>query len=129
MPRKESDDYDEVHDIDHGRIECRSEDDRPAWDIDLGHELRLGKKRLHAGACSFGKEVEHEDADQKLEGIMFGSGATLGKNRRKDEIEDREGQKRLEKRPEIPQNRPVVTELEIGLGEHPNELTVVFMRF
>ena len=71
IPCKERDDHHEVHEVDQGGVERRGHDNRPTRDIYFGHELGFVEKRAHACHRALGKEVEHDNRHQKLEGVVF----------------------------------------------------------
>ena len=123
---KESDDQ-EIHQKDERGVDGGSQDNGPAGHVNLGDQLRLGEQRLHARTGAFGKEVKHHQRHEQLQGIGVRPGRTRIEYRRKHEIEHGESEQRLEQGPEVSQNAPVIAKLEVGLGEHPDELFVVLV--
>lgn len=125
--REKEGDNQKIHQEYQSGVDGRSQNDRPARDIDFGHQLGFGNQRCHPGARALCKKIIHHKRNQKLQRIGVHSGATRIENGRKDEIQNRESQKGLEKRPKITQNASVIAELEISLGKHPDQFFVVFV--
>lgn len=127
VPNKKNGDDDEIHAEYEGRIDRWGDDNRPARNIYFRDKGRFPEKRIESRHRAFGKKVKKHDGSEELQRKMLNAGTFRIEDRRKNKVQDEESEQRLQKRPNIPQNRTVIAQLEIRPGQRPDQLPIIFM--
>ncbi len=98
---------------DQARKRARKNDDG-AREINLGDEISLGDKAVHADERGLGKKVPQNDPKEQIDRIVFDR--RLHEDR-EHEVDHAKEQQRFDKRPEIAQKRVLIAEFKFAFDE------------